>query len=310
MLLSGNTSFCLTIECPRSVHAIVLALSLEVSDFHILIEKRITFMDRVKRVIHCDRAYKMGLNGKNITVAVMDTAGSIGGSGLRSKDKRGVRLLSGVAPRVRFVVLKVLDRKGNGVTSHVLEGMDWLLQNREKYQVKILNISVGMMASAGKNEQEQLLHAVDEAWNQGIMVVTAAGNNGPKENSVTIPGISRKVLTVGSWDDNVTETGNSGRLTKNYSGFGPTECCIVKPEVLAPGTNVKSCSKDAKGYIVKSGTSMAAPVVSGAIALAYQKYPDYTPTEMKLKLYESVYPRGEQIGRKCWGMLHVNNLVV
>lgn len=118
------------------------------------------------------------------------------------------------------------------------------------------------------------------------------------------------MLTVGSWDDNVTETGNSGRLTKNYSGFGPTECCIVKPEVLAPGTNVKSCSKDAKGYIVKSGTSMAAPVVSGAIALAYQKYPDYTPTEMKLKLYESVYPRGEQIGRKCWGMLHVNNLVV
>ena len=140
-------------------------------------------MDRVKRVIHCDRAYKMGLNGKNITVAVMDTgiaphldfdqrilhfedfcqkklaayddnghgthvAGIIGGSGLMSKDKRGVRLLSGVAPRVRFVVLKVLDRKGNGVTSHVLEGMDWLLQNREKYQVKILNISVGMMASA------------------------------------------------------------------------------------------------------------------------------------------------------------------
>ena len=160
----------------------ILALSLEVSDFHILIEKRIIFMDRVKRVIHCDRAYKMGLNGKNITVAVMDTgiaphldfdqrilhfedfcqkklaayddnghgthvAGIIGGSGLMSKDKRGVRLLSGVAPRVRFVVLKVLDRKGNGVTSHVLEGMDWLLQNREKYQVKILNISVGMMAS-------------------------------------------------------------------------------------------------------------------------------------------------------------------
>lgn len=55
---------------------------------------------------------------------------------------------------------------------------------------------------------------------------------------------------------------------------------------------------------------MAAPVVSGAVALAYQKHPDYTPAEMKLKLYESVYPRGEQIGRKCWGMLHVNNLVV
>lgn len=69
------------------------------------------------------------------------------------------------------------------------------------------------------------------------------------------------MLTVGSWDDNVTETGNSGRLTKITTDSGRRNLCIVKPEVLAPGTNVKSCSKDAKGYIVKSGTSMAAPVV-------------------------------------------------
>lgn len=77
-----------------------------------------------------------------------------------------------------------------------------------------------------------------------------------------------------------------------------------------PGTDVKSCSKDTRGYVVKSRTSMAAPVVSGAGCACISEYPDYTPTEMKLKLYESVYPRGEQIGRKCWGMLHVNNLVV
>lgn len=302
-------------------------------------------MERVKRVIHCTRAYKMGLSGKNITVAVMDTgiaphpdfgsrilcfadfcqkkisvyddnghgthvAGIIGGSGKMSANDRGIRILSGVAPRVNFVILKVLDNKGNGITSHVLQGMDWLLKNKEKYQVKILNISVGMVATAKKAEQENLLQAVDEAWNRGIMVVTAAGNNGPKENSVTIPGISRKVLTVGSWDDAMTVSSGNRKLTQGYSGFGPTECCIVKPEVLAPGTNIKSCSRDAKGYTVKSGTSMAAPVVSGAAALAYQRHFDYTPADMKLKFYESVYPRGEQIGRKCWGMLHIDNLVI
>ena len=299
-------------------------------------------MDRVKRIIHCEHAYKMGLSGKNITVAIMDTgiaphidfdrriidfedfcqkkvalyddnghgthiAGIVGGSGIKSANRNGIRLLSGVAPRVNFVVLKVLDKRGNGVTNHVLEGMDWLLKNKNKYQIKILNISVGMVAGARKEEQDNLLQAVEEAWNQGILVVTAAGNNGPRENSVTIPGISRKVITVGSWDDNLAE---ARKMQKNYSGFGPTECCVVKPELLAPGTNVKSCSNDAKGYVIKSGTSMAAPVVSGAFALAYQKYPDYTPADMKLKLYESVYPRGETIGRKCWGMLHVNNLVV
>lgn len=302
-------------------------------------------MDRVKKVIHCERAYKMGLTGKNITVAIMDTgiaphpdfdrrilhfedfcqkkqavyddnghgthvAGILGGNGQMSKNVQGVRLLGGVAPGVNLLILKVLDQKGNGLTNHVLAGMDWLLKYRERFQVKILNISVGMMAGAGKKDQENLLGAVEEAWDQGIMVITAAGNNGPKENSVTVPGISRKVVTVGSWDDNVAEIGSGGRLVRNYSGFGPTECCIVKPEVLAPGTNVKSCSRDARGYTIKSGTSMAAPAVSGAVALAYQKHPDYTPAEMKLKLYESAYPRGEQIGRRCWGMLHVDNLVV
>lgn len=299
-------------------------------------------MERVKRLIHCGRAYKMGLGGNNVTVAVMDTGivahpdfdnrilyfkdycggregayddnghgthvcGIIGGSGISSRDDGGNFPCSGVAPRARFVVLKVLDRRGNGNTDDVLAGVDWILKNKEAYGIRILNISVGMVAGAGAAEQQKLLRAVDEAWDNGIFVVTAAGNNGPMENSVTIPGISRKVLTVGSCDDNLTV---AGRLPKSYSGVGPTSCCIVKPEVLAPGTGIKSCSRDGAGYTVKSGTSMAAPVVSGAAALAFQKYPWWTPADLKLRFYESVYPRGEQLGRRCWGMLHVDNLVV
>lgn len=300
-------------------------------------------MDRVKRMIHLDRAYKMGLNGKNVTVAVMDTgivrhpdfsgriltfedfcnrrvslyddnghgthvAGIIAGDGRMSETKGGIRIYSGIAPKANLVVLKVLDRGGNGVTKNVLEGIDWLIQNKERYRIRILNISVGMLSTAGMKEKKELLSAVDAVWDAGIMVVTAAGNNGPRENTVTIPGISRKVLTVGSVDD--TEATDGSRfLSRGYSGNGPTECCIVKPEILAPGTNIKSCSRDARGYIKKSGTSMAAPVVAGTLALAFGKNAELSPADMKLRLYESAYPRGEQLSRKGWGVIHGDNLI-
>lgn len=300
-------------------------------------------MNHVKKIIHSDYAYKSGLNGQNVTVAVMDTgivphpdfgnrilvfkdfcngreglyddnghgthvSGIIGGNGKMSAGKNGICVYSGIAPKVNIIMLKVLDEGGNGSTAKVLEGMEWLSKMKERYGIRLLNISVGMLPSAGQREQKALLEAVDDIWDQGIMVVAAAGNNGPKENSVTIPGISRKILTVGSVDDEEPE-GNPHGLIRGYSGKGPTECCVVKPEILAPGTNIKSCSRDGKGYQVKSGTSMAAPVVTGALALAFEKYPHLSPGEMKLRLYERAYPRGEQIGRMGWGVIHVDNLV-
>ncbi len=71
-----------------------------------------------------------------------------------------------------------------------------------------LNISVGMLPSAGEREQQELLARGGRSLGQGIMVVAAAGNNGPKENSVTIPGISRKIVTIGSSDDGKSEPGS------------------------------------------------------------------------------------------------------
>lgn len=307
------------------------------------IERKGIFMDRVKKLIHTDYAYKSGLNGQNVTIVVMDTgivphpdfedriivfkdfcngreglyddnghgthvSGIIAGNGCMSAGKNGICIYSGIAPKANIIMLKVLDESGNGNTSKVLEGMDWIAKMKDKYRIRLLNISVGMLPSAGRREQQALLDAVDDIWDQGIMVVAAAGNNGPIENSVTIPGISRKILTVGSFDDDEQE-GNPKGLSRGYSGKGPTECCIVKPEILAPGTNIKSCSRDGKGYQVKSGTSMAAPVVTGALALGFQKYPYLTPAEMKLRLYERAYPRGKQLGQTGWGMIHADNLV-
>lgn len=312
------------------------------SVLHTLKEK-VFFMDRVKKFIHTDYAYKMGLSGKNVTVAVMDTgivahpdfdkrlvcfkdfcngkseayddnghgthvAGIIAGNGKMSEDQRRIRRYSGIAPRADIIMLKVLDEKGNGNTGKVLEAVDWVRKEKNRYHIRLLNISVGMLPNAGKAEQRELLEAVDRLWDEGVMVVAAAGNNGPKENSVTIPGISRKILTVGSCDDENYEGANRN-LPVGYSGKGPTECCIVKPEILAPGTNIKSCSRDGMGYQVKSGTSMAAPVVTGALALAFERFPNFLPGEMKLRLYERAYPRGKQIGRTCWGIIHADHLV-
>lgn len=300
-------------------------------------------MNRVKKIIHTDYAYKIGLSGKNITIAVMDTgiaphadfgkrilmfqdfyngrvglyddnghgthvSGIIAGDGTTSRRMAGGIDYSGMAPEANLVMLKVLDGRGNGNTPKVLQGIDWILKNKDVYNIRLLNISVGMLPSAGAKEQQELLEAVDDIWKHGIMVVAAAGNNGPKGNSVTIPGISRKILTVGSCDDAQSETGEKG-LKSGYSSIGPTACCIVKPEILAPGTGITSCGIDGKNYQVKSGTSMAAPVVTGALALAYQKYPYLKPAEMKLRLYERAYPRGAHIGRKSWGIIHVDNLV-
>lgn len=302
-------------------------------------------MNRVKKLIHTDYAYKIGLTGKNITIAIMDTgiaphidfgdrivgfhdlyqhrvgiyddnghgthvSGIIAGNGTMSMKNAGGLDYSGIAPEANLVILKVLDEKGNGNTARVLEGIAWILKNKDVYHIKLLNISVGMLPSAGAKEQQELLAAVDEVWRQGIMVVAAAGNNGPKNNTVTIPGISRKILTVGSCDDTgIDDTRKGIQLKSGYSSEGPTECCIIKPEILAPGTNITSCSKDGKSYQVKSGTSMATPVVTGALALAFQKYPTLSPAEMKLRIYERAYPRGTQLGKKSWGIIHVDNLV-
>lgn len=102
----------------------------------------------------------------------------------------------------------------------------------------------------------------------GLVVVVAAGNMGPHAGSVTVPGTNKKVITVGAFDDCIFPGGC-------YSGRGPTQECICKPEITAPGSNIRSCSStwylNGRKYCIKSGTSMAAPVVSGAIALASGK---------------------------------------
>ncbi len=295
-------------------------------------------MDRVRRIINAQRAYERGYYGEGIGVAVLDTGiylhpdfgqrvncfldyingrkapyddnghgthigGIIGGDGGASQGT-----YMGIAPRCHFIIIKILDRKGNGNTEHVVQAVDWLVRHRQAYRIRIVNISIGMVLQAESHERIRLLQAVDYAWDSGMVVVAAAGNNGPRGSSITVPGVSRKVITVGCFDDNREQIGRS-MLKPEYSGQGPTEHCIVKPELVVPGTNVTSCSIYPGMYMRKSGTSMAAPIVSGSIALLLSKYPQFSPAEVKLRLYQCAQDLGLPSAKQGWGMLDIGRLL-
>ncbi|HJB28722.1 MAG TPA: S8 family peptidase [Candidatus Blautia faecavium] len=215
-------------------------------------------------------------------------AGILGGSGKASYGK-----YKGMAPGCGIVALKVLDRFGNGNKEDVLRAFRWLLRYKEQYRIRVVNISVGTTYKT-KDEHFALIQAVEELWDAGLIVVAAAGNQGPSPGSVTAPGCSKKIITVGSSD---MLQGNGA-----VSGRGPTFECVCKPDLVAPGSRITSCAPGRDfPYAAKSGTSMSTPLVSGAIARALEKNPSLTNVEIKMMLKESADDMGLPHNQQGWG---------
>lgn len=292
-------------------------------------------MYRVRSITKTLAAHRRNITGEGITVAFLDTgicphpdlrdkilafrdfrnrkkapyddsghgthvAGICCGSGKLSGGR-----YAGIAPGASIISAKVLDQEGNGSKEHVVESVHWILENRKTYGIRILNVSVGAISSP-KDRNMELIACMEEAWDAGLVVVVAAGNMGPQAGSITVPGNSRKVITVGAYDDCSFPNGC-------YSGRGPTEECICKPEITAPGSNIRSCCSEyylnQKGYCSKSGTSMAAPVVSGAIALLLQQEPQLTNVEVKMRLKSCARNMHLPKSRQGWGAVDVNSLL-
>ena len=235
-------------------------------------------------------------------------AGIIAGSGGLSSG-----LYAGIAPASQIVAVKVLDQKGEGKIRFLIEGIKAILRNRDKWQIRIVNISIGTLPHQGDEEEMELMRWVDRLWDEGLVVVTAAGNFGPRSGTVTIPGISKKVITVGASDDG-NQKDRYGKVGTNYSGRGPTSECVCKPDLVAPGSYIRSCNgfsqkKNQKAYSVKSGTSMSAPVVSGAVALLLSKYPDMKNVEVKLRLLMSADDMGKDPNIQGRGLLNIEKLL-
>ena len=215
-------------------------------------------------------------------------AGILAGSGAASGGR-----YRGMAPGCRMAALKVLDRFGNGNKEDVLQAFRWILRNRENYNLRIVNISVGTTYRT-KNEQDVLVQGVERLWDEGLVVVAAAGNQGPDPGSVTAPGCSKKVITVGSSD---MLTGK-----RAVSGRGPTFECVCKPDLVAPGRHVMACAPGpGNPYSRKSGTSMSTPLVSGAIAQALEKDPLLSNLDIKMMLKESCDDMGLPGNQQGWG---------
>lgn len=218
---------------------------------------------------------------------------------------------AGMAPQAQLFIGKVLDREGNGNVENVMQGIEWILENRVKAGLRIVNISVGTQPELAREQKQRFLEAVEELWDQGLIVLVSAGNYGPGAGTVAVPGNSRKVITVGVPDTEIQPISRR-KSNVNYSGRGPTGACVVKPDVFAPGTGIISCNAKyghpgEHPYVMKTGTSMATPVVSGAIACLLSKYPDMTNVEVKLRLREScVKSPGTASG---WGLLNVEKLM-
>ena len=293
-------------------------------------------MNKVKQQIHyrCDDTIRGGIRGQNVAVAVLDTGmavhpdlkgrilafydcvnrrcgmyddsghgthvgGILAGDGRLSRGEYG-----GIAPEAELVIVKVLDSKGEGSVEQILEGIEWIQDNHRCYNIRVVNVSVGAREGLDEKKEKDLIEAVEILWDLGITVVVSAGNQGPETGSIAVPGNSRKVITVGALD----EPG----MKNACSGVGPTDRCIVKPELVAPGYHVASCNsryfKTKIPYVRKSGTSMATPAVSGAAALFLSKYPEARNVDVKLK-FRKACECGEEEEDKGWGCLRIDWLL-
>ncbi|XEC96331.1 S8 family peptidase [Paenibacillus tarimensis] len=270
----------------------------------------------------------MVLTGKGVTIAVVDTgiyphsdlsgrivnfvdfinqrtepyddnghgthcAGDAAGDGAASMGK-----YRGPAPEANLVGVKVLDKMGAGSLETVMQGIDWCIQYNENNpfdKIDIISLSLGSQAQPHKKENDDpMVKIVEEAWTSGIVVVVAAGNEGPESKTIASPGISDQVITVGALDDSNTAGEKDDDEVASFSSRGPTIYDQIKPDILAPGVNIISLrapnsyldklqktNRVGSDYFVLSGTSMATPICAGVAALIKEWNPGATPQEIK-----------------------------
>lgn len=208
-------------------------------------------------------------------------AGIIAGNGYSSDGK-----YKGVAPNANIIGIKCLDKNGGGSSSDIISGLSYVMEIRDQFNIKIINLSLGTPANINP-EKDPIVRAVEKCVDEGLIVVTAAGNSGPGPRTILSPGVSRRVITVGAVDDKRT-IDTSDDIIADFSSRGPTLEGIQKPDLVAPGVNINSLSHiDLSNYSSLSGTSMATPLVSGSLALLYNKYGDLSPSQYKEKLTDA-----------------------
>jgi serine protease AprX len=221
-------------------------------------------------------------------------AGIIGGHGGASNG-----LYSGIAPGVNLINLKISDDFGMAYESDTVDALQWIFENKDAYNIRVVNLSINSTV-----EQSYHLSPLDAAveilWFNGIVVIASAGNEGQSEGINTVnaaPANDPFIITVGASHEQVTANRTDDTLLSD-SAHGITIDGYHKPELIAPGKDIISvlaASSDwyydhperavlGKEYFRLSGTSMAAPMVTGSVALMLQAEPSLTPDQVKYRL--------------------------
>ena len=259
-------------------------------------ETHSTFQSSSPGRIDDPRSYH-GYTGKGVNVALIDTGAdedheALSGKILAFKDfvnnqtkayddnGHGTHCASliggyegmGVAPDTGLVVIKVMDRDGACYTSDALKALEWCLENKDLYKIRIISFSVGGESPSGGSS------LLDEACNrmvqEGLVMCVAAGNSGPGEASIVVPGEAENVITVGAVDE-------SGAIF-DLSSRGPTASGEIKPDLVTMGVDIVSAlagSKNDQSSV--SGTSMAVPLVSGGAAILLEAEGSLSPPDVK-----------------------------
>ena len=201
----------------------------------------------------------------------------------------------GAAPNAKLVSIDVMDDQGMARTSDVIVAADWILANKAQYGIKVANFSLHSSV-ANSYMYDPLDKAVERLWFNGVVVVVAAGNYGYPDRPSGVPfapGNDPFVITVGASDTGKSVATNDD-VAAPWSAYGYTLDGFAKPDLAAPGRYMvgpvpvtSTLYKERPdhivdtGYMELSGTSFAAPVVSGIAALILGKNPNFTPDQVK-----------------------------
>ena len=338
--LSCNLPIINGCACEMNINAI-LELTADPDIEYISYDSKVfAVMDVARKAIGADLVLNTGYTGKNVTVAIIDTgisphadliyptkrivgfkdfvnnearmyddnghgthcAGILAGNGYASKGK-----YKGIAPEANILSIKVLDENGNGNTSDILSTVQWIIENKEVYNTRIINFSLGAIAQF-REKRDPLVRVANKAIENNLIVVAAVGNSGPLKNTILSPATSRYVISVGALDDKRTPELNDDDIAE-FSSRGPTIDKIKKPDLIAPGVNITSLSNsNLSGYTSLSGTSMSAPMVSGAAALLLNENPNYNHYDIKRKLVSACSRIKASAYEQGAGVLDINRI--
>jgi len=225
---------------------------------------------------------------------------AMGDGGSTDNDGDGEPDYMGTAPGALLVDVKISSDLGGNIGGALIQGMDWCVENKDEYDIRVLSISMGTTGTS--DGQDATSRAANDAVDAGLVLVVAAGNDGSQ--GFPAPATADKVITVGWLEDKGTIDREDDSISSN-SNYGPRDDDgdgdqkdELKPDVVAPGQSIRSCQyssvgQNSVGYTDKSGTSMSAPHVAGIAALMLDANPNLTPDQIKQMLHDSAEKRGD-----------------